>query len=132
MTSAIFFACGVEEWPRAQYISGHRLHNKRGDPMDKPSQGRAPASNLIQAVDIYINELTKRGTTVQVYLATGVCLTGKIEAWSTYGIIMQTQNRQQLVFKASIASIRPSKSGTYQIFKTGQPQRTQPPKSETS
>ena len=87
---------------------------------------RRPTTNrLTQAVDIYINELTKRRTTVQVHLVTGVCLTGKIEAWSTYGIIMQTQNRQQLIFKASIVSIRPQKSGTYQIFKTEGPKKTQ-------
>ena len=76
----------------------------------------------MQANEIYINELRKRETTVKIFLVTGACLGGKIEAFDTDGIIFKTARRQMLIFKNTIASIQPQKSNVFQIFKTEAPQ----------
>lgn len=67
--------------------------------------------------EIYINELRKHKTAVQIFLVNGTCLSGKIEAFSPYAVILRSQGRQQLVQKGAIVSIRPEKPGTYDVFK---------------
>ena len=78
----------------------------------------------MQANEIYINELRKRETTVKVFLITGACLMGKIEAFDTDSIIFKTARRQMLIFKTAISSIQPLKSNTFQVFKTKNPPST--------
>lgn len=80
----------------------------------------------MQANEIYINELRKRETTVKIFLISGACLMGKIEAFDTDSIIFKTARRQMLIFKPAIASIQPWKSDVFQVFKTKKPQSPQP------
>ena len=82
----------------------------------------------MQANEIYINELRKREITVKIFLVTGACLGGKIEAFDNDGIIFKTARRQMLIFKNVIASIQPQKSDVFQIFKTEAPQSPRTPK----
>ena len=92
----------------------------------KPPTGES----RVQADGIYINELRKRGTTVQVFLINGASLTGKIEAFSPYALILRSQNRQQLVQRNSIISIRPQKAHIYEIFKTKELKKPRPEKKD--
>jgi len=86
----------------------------------------------ILAEDIYINELRKNRTNVQIFLINGTCLTGRIQAFSSYAIILRSQKRQQLVQKGAIVSIRPEKPGVYDIFKVKEPEAKQSEKKPES
>ena len=55
----------------------------------------------------YLNNLREHCTNIEVFLVTGARLKGKIVAFSPYAIILESQNRELLINKSAIISIRP-------------------------
>lgn len=57
--------------------------------------------------DEYLNQLRKDQTQVSIYLVNGIRLSGKIEAFDTYTIMLR-DGITQAVFKHAISSIMPN------------------------
>lgn len=59
--------------------------------------------------DQYLNELRKEQTDVNIFLANGIKLQGKIETFDAYTILLKN-TITQMVYKHSISTIVPSRN----------------------
>ncbi|MDA2937707.1 RNA chaperone Hfq [Acidobacteria bacterium AH-259-A15] len=68
---------------------------------------RIPLPTYVQ--DVYLATLLKTKRRVILYLSNGGKLPGKIQRFDQYCVLFFTRNRQVLVFKHAIVSIKPEK-----------------------
>ena len=56
-----------------------------------------PAQNI---QDSFLNTARKDKSQITIYLLSGVKLTGRIRSFDKYSVVMETNNQEQLIFKA--------------------------------
>ena len=59
--------------------------------------------------DIFLNQVRKERTTVTVFLTNGFRMTGVIKGFDSFAVIMETEGRQQFIYKHAISTISPEK-----------------------
>lgn len=64
----------------------------------------------INIQDTYLNQLRKENIQVTVFLLNGFQLRGLIKAFDNFTIVIETEGKQQLVYKHAISTFSPSKS----------------------
>lgn len=64
----------------------------------------------INIQDTYLNQLRKESIQVTVFLLNGFQLRGLIKAFDNFTIVIETEGKQQLVYKHAISTFSPSKS----------------------
>jgi host factor-I protein len=62
--------------------------------------------------DHYLNQLRKENIMVTVYLTNGFQIRGLIKAFDNFTIIIDSEGKQQMVYKHAISTFTPSKSVT--------------------
>ncbi len=60
--------------------------------------------------DVFLNHLRREKLPVAVFLVSGVKLTGRIRSFDKYAIILESGNREQLLFKHAISTVATTKS----------------------
>ncbi|MBE3596161.1 MAG: RNA chaperone Hfq [Hydrogenibacillus sp.] len=60
--------------------------------------------------DAFLNTLRKENIPVTVYLINGFQLRGLIRAFDNFTVIIETEGRQQLVFKHAISTFAPARN----------------------
>lgn len=60
--------------------------------------------------DVFLNQLRREKLPVTVFLMSGVKLTGRIRSFDKYAVILESGNREQLVFKHAISTVVTTKS----------------------
>ena len=60
--------------------------------------------------DIFLNSVRKDKAVVTIYLLSGVNLTGKVNSFDKYSVILETNNQDQLIFKHAISTVTAGKS----------------------
>ena len=64
----------------------------------------------INIQDNFLNQLRKEGIQVTVYLTNGFQIRGYIKAFDNFTIILETDGRQQMVYKHAISTFSPSRN----------------------
>lgn len=71
------------------------------------------AKNNIQ--DYILNTARKEKIEITVYLLNGVPLKGKVSSFDNFTIIIENDNKQQLVYKHAVSTIIPAKPIKFQV-----------------
>ncbi|WP_248925556.1 RNA chaperone Hfq [Paenibacillus hamazuiensis] len=64
----------------------------------------------INIQDTFLNQLRKENIPVTVYLTNGFQIRGLIRAFDNFTIIIDSEGRQQMVYKHAISTFTPSRS----------------------
>lgn len=67
----------------------------------------------INIQDNFLNSLRKESIPVTVYLTNGFQIRGVIKAFDNFTIIIDSEGRQQMVYKHAISTFTPSRSVSY-------------------
>ncbi|GGA62391.1 RNA chaperone Hfq [Ornithinibacillus halotolerans] len=68
---------------------------------------------MAQSVNIqdqYLNQLRKEHISVTVFLTNGFQLRGIIKAFDNFTVLLETEGKQQLIFKHAISTFAPSRN----------------------
>ena len=60
--------------------------------------------------DVFLNHLRREKLSVTVFLMSGVKLTGRIKSFDKYAVILESGQREQLIFKHAISTVVTTKS----------------------
>ena len=60
--------------------------------------------------DVFLNHLRREKLSVTVFLMSGVKLTGRIKSFDKFAVILESGQREQLVFKHAISTVVTTKS----------------------
>ncbi|WP_442604026.1 RNA chaperone Hfq [Paenibacillus sp. KN14-4R] len=66
--------------------------------------------NSINIQDTFLNQLRKESIPVTVYLTNGFQIRGIIRAFDNFTIIIDSEGRQQMVYKHAISTFTPQRS----------------------
>lgn len=60
--------------------------------------------------DTYLNQLRKNGVFVTVFLLNGFQLKGTIRSYDNFTVLLESEGKQNLIYKHAISTFAPSKS----------------------
>jgi len=60
--------------------------------------------------DVFLNHLRREKLPVTVFLMSGVKLTGRIKSFDKYAVILESGQRDQLIFKHAVSTVVTTKS----------------------
>ncbi len=66
-------------------------------------------SKPINLQDLFLNQVRKDKTTVVVYLTNGFQLKGYVKGFDNFIVILETEGKQQMIYKHAISTIIPSR-----------------------
>lgn len=67
-------------------------------------------SQPVNVQDYYLNQLRKDRVPVTMFLMNGFQLKGTISAFDNFTVILDTDGKQQLIYKHAISTFSPSKN----------------------
>lgn len=67
-------------------------------------------NKAINIQDQYLNQLRKDGTVVKVFLMNGFQFRGQVKGFDNFTVLIETDGKQQLVFKHAISTFQPQKN----------------------
>ncbi len=67
-------------------------------------------ANAANVQDTYLNKLRKEKIFLTVFLTNGFQLRGVIKSFDNFTILIETDGKQQLIFKHAISTFAPSKN----------------------
>ena len=63
----------------------------------------------INLQDVFLNQVRKEHIAVTIYLTNGFQLKGMVKGFDNFTVVLDTDGRQQLVYKHAISTISPMK-----------------------
>ncbi|MDR0946266.1 MAG: RNA chaperone Hfq [Ruminococcus sp.] len=66
-------------------------------------------NKAINLQEVFLNQVRKDKTAVTIYLTNGFQFKGFVKGFDTYSIIIDTDGKQELIFKHAISTIIPVK-----------------------
>lgn len=66
-------------------------------------------ANTINIQDTFLNHLRKENVPVTIYLVNGFQLRGLIKAFDNFTVVIDTDGKQQLVYKHAISTFLPQR-----------------------
>ncbi|UFU01114.1 RNA chaperone Hfq [Radiobacillus kanasensis] len=69
-------------------------------------------SQSVMIQDQYLNQLRKERIQVTVFLTNGFQLRGVVKAFDNFTVLLETDGKQQLIFKHAISTFAPAKNVT--------------------
>jgi host factor-I protein len=64
----------------------------------------------INLQDVFINTVRKEHIAVTIYLTNGFQLKGLVKGFDNFTVVLDTEGRQQLIYKHAISTISPMKA----------------------
>lgn len=64
----------------------------------------------INIQDTFLNQLRKEGIFVTIFLLNGFQLKGQVKGFDNFTVLLESDGKQQLIFKHAISTFSPSKS----------------------
>lgn len=64
----------------------------------------------INLQDVFLNQVRKEYIAVTVYLTNGFQLKGLVKGFDNFTVVLETDGRQQLIYKHAISTITPLKA----------------------
>lgn len=59
--------------------------------------------------DVFLNQVRKEHVPVTIYLTNGFQLRGSVKGFDNYTVILDSEGKQQLVYKHAISTVSPMK-----------------------
>jgi host factor-I protein len=66
-------------------------------------------NKAINLQDVFLNQVRKERIPVTVYLTNGFQFKGIVKGFDTYSLIIDSESKQELIFKHAISTIMPIK-----------------------
>lgn len=63
----------------------------------------------INLQDVFLNQVRKEHTPITIYLVNGFQLKGMVKGFDNYTIILDSEGKQQLVYKHAVSTIMPNR-----------------------
>ncbi|TAH62736.1 MAG: RNA chaperone Hfq [Gottschalkiaceae bacterium] len=60
--------------------------------------------------DVFLNKVRKENTVITIFLLNGYQLKGQVKGFDNYTIVLDSDGKQNLIYKHAISTIIPSKS----------------------
>lgn len=67
--------------------------------------------------DVFLNTLRKEKTDVTVFLMNGFQIKGVIRGYDSFVILIESDGRQQVIYKHAVSTISPSRPVTLNLLK---------------
>ena len=80
--------------------------------------------------DVFLNHLRREKLPVTVFLMSGVKLTGRIKSFDKYAVILESGQREQLIFKHAISTVVTTRSAPAPAASASQ--SSEPPSTPTT
>ncbi|MGE5615110.1 MAG: RNA chaperone Hfq [Bacillota bacterium] len=64
----------------------------------------------INLQDVFLNQVRKEHMAVTIYLTNGFQLKGLVKGFDNFTVVLETDGKQQLVYKHAISTISPMKA----------------------
>ena len=74
----------------------------------------------INLQDVFLNTLRKEKTDVTVFLMNGFQIKGVIRGYDSFVILIESDGRQQVIYKHAVSTISPSRPVTLNLLKEEQ------------
>lgn len=71
--------------------------------------------NGINLQDVFLNQVRKEHIAVTIYLANGFQLKGIVKGFDNFTVILDSEGKQQMVYKHAISTISPMKPVTMML-----------------
>ena len=66
--------------------------------------------NNINLQDVFLNQVRKEHISVTLYLTNGFQLKGTVKGFDNFTVVLETDGKQQLVYKHAISTISPMRT----------------------
>lgn len=66
--------------------------------------------NNINLQDVFLNQVRKEHIAVTIYLTNGFQLKGMVRGFDNFTVVLDSEGKQQLVYKHAISTISPMKA----------------------
>ena len=67
-------------------------------------------NKVINLQDVFLNQCRKERISVTIFLTNGFQFKGMVKGFDSYGVILEREGKQQLVYKHAISTVVPAKS----------------------
>lgn len=64
----------------------------------------------INLQDVFLNQVRKDHIAVTIYLTNGFQLKGMVKGFDNFTVVLESENKQQLVYKHAISTVSPLKA----------------------
>jgi len=71
-------------------------------------RGEGNMKNNINLQDIFLNQVRKENTMITIFLVNGFQLRGTVKGFDNYTIVLDSDGKQQLIYKHAVSTICPS------------------------
>lgn len=82
--------------------------------------------------DVFLNHLRREKLAVTVFLMSGVKLTGRIKSFDKYAVILESGQRDQLIFKHAISTVVTTRSAPAASARPSSPSKPPPPATDAT
>lgn len=65
--------------------------------------------NNVNLQDVFLNQVRKDNTSITIFLMNGFQLRGNVKGFDNYTIVLDSEGKQQLIYKHAISTIIPAK-----------------------
>lgn len=66
-------------------------------------------NSKINLQDSFLNQIRREGITATIYLVNGFQLNGKVTGFDNFTVILDSDGKQQMIYKHAISTITPQK-----------------------
>ena len=66
--------------------------------------------STINLQDVFLNQVRKERTSITVFLVNGFQIKGIVKGFDSYIIVIESEGKQQMIYKHAISTIVPSKT----------------------
>ncbi len=73
----------------------------------KSMEGEGDMKGNINLQDVFLNQVRKENILITIYLINGFQLKGIVKGFDNYTIILETDGKQQLIYKHAVSTISP-------------------------
>ncbi|HAP79232.1 MAG TPA: RNA chaperone Hfq [Ruminococcus sp.] len=67
-------------------------------------------NKVINLQDVFLNQCRKERISVTIFLTNGFQFKGMVKGFDSYVVILESEGKQQLVYKHAISTVVPAKS----------------------
>ena len=68
--------------------------------------------------DYFLNQVRKEGISVVIYLVNGFQTKGFVKGFDNYTVVLDSDGKQNLIYKHAISTIMPSRAINFNVEKT--------------
>lgn len=66
--------------------------------------------NTLNLQDVFLNQVRKERMSITIFLVNGFQIKGNVKGFDSYTIVIDSEGKQQMIYKHAISTIVPSKS----------------------